>query len=154
MRAYHPEVAVESSLDENLWNLNGSPVHIVKAIMNLISNGVEAISGEGKVTITTRNLHVKEPFDGYDDEIPPGEYAVLEVDDTGSGMFPEELEKVFEPFYSKKVLGKSGTGLGMTVVLGAVKDHEGHIEIRSAKGKGTSFRIFFPATHEKIVDKD
>ena len=78
--------------------------------------------------------------------------VVLEVTDTGSGMFPEELEKVFEPFYSKKVLGKSGTGLGMTVVWGAVKDHDGHIEVQSARGSSITFRIYFPASQEIMID--
>lgn len=154
LRSYHPKVAVEPFLDETIWNINGSPVHITKAIMNLISNGVEAISGDGKLTLMTRNVTIKKPFMGYDDEIAPGEYVVLEVADTGSGMTPEELEKLFEPFYSKKVLGKSGTGLGMTVVWGAVKDHEGHIEIQSTREKGTSFKIYFPASQERIVDTD
>lgn len=154
LRSFHPHVAVETLLDETLRNVNGSPVHIMKAIMNLVSNGAEAISGDGKLTITTRNLNISHPFMGYDDEITPGEYVVLEVIDTGSGMSPEELEKVFEPFYSKKVLGKSGTGLGMTVVWGAVKDHEGHIEIQSIKGKGTTFRVYFPASREIMIDTD
>ena len=154
LRSYHPEVAVSSFLDETLLNIKGSPVHIMKAIMNLISNGVEAISGKGQLTIMTQNLDAREPFVGYDDEITPGDYAVLEVSDTGTGMSPEELEKVFEPFYSKKVLGKSGTGLGMTVVWGAVKDHEGHIEIQSTKEKGTSFRIYFPASRECLIDAE
>ena len=154
LRSYHPEVAVSSFLDETLLNIKGSPVHLMKAIMNLISNGVEAISGKGQLTIMTQNLHVRESFVGYDDEIRPGDYVVLEVSDTGSGMSPEELEKVFEPFYSKKVLGKSGTGLGMTVVWGAVKDHEGHIEIQSTKELGTSFRIYFPASRECLIDTE
>jgi signal transduction histidine kinase len=154
LRSYHPHVAVETCLDETLWNVNGSPVHIMKAIMNLVSNGAEAMTGSGKLTIITRNLNISDPFMGYDDEIAPGEYVVLEVIDTGSGMTQEELEKVFEPFYSKKVLGKSGTGLGMTVVWGAVKDHEGHIEIQSTEGKGTSFRIYFPASQERMAETD
>jgi len=154
LRSYHPHVAVETFLDETLWNVNGSPVHIMKTIMNLVSNGAEAISGEGKLTIITRNLNISCPFMGYDDEIAPGEYAVLEVIDTGTGMSQEEMEKVFEPFYSKKVLGKSGTGLGMTVVWGVVKDHESHIEIESTKGKGTTFRIYFPGSQERMIDTD
>ncbi len=154
LRSFHPGVTVEPFLDKTLHNMNASPVHIMKAIMNLISNGVEAISGDGKLTITTRNLKIRQPFLGYDDEIPAGDYIVLEVADTGSGISPEELEKVFEPFYSKKVLGKSGTGLGMTVVWGAVKDHEGHFEIHSATGNGTSFRIYLPASRESIDDAD
>jgi two-component system, cell cycle sensor histidine kinase and response regulator CckA len=69
-------------------------------------------------------------------------------------MSSEEMERVFEPFFSKKVLGRSGTGLGMTVVWGAVKDNKGHIEIQSTEGDGTSFRICFPANQEEIADTD
>ena len=122
--------------------------------MNLVSNGVEAICGPGKLAITTRNLNLEASLMAYDDEISPGEYAVLEITDTGSGMSPEEMEKVFEPFYSKKVMGKSGTGLGMTVVWGAVKDHQGHIKIQSEKEKGTSFTLYFPASDQELSDMD
>jgi two-component system cell cycle sensor histidine kinase/response regulator CckA len=75
-----------------------------------------------------------------------GDYIVLSVSDTGIGMSPEEQEKVFEPFYTKKVMGRSGTGLGMTVVWNTLKDHGGHIDIQSKKGEGTCFSLFFPAT--------
>ena len=154
LKLYHPEVEVTTCLDETLCNIDGSPFHITKAVMNLVSNGVEAVSGNGKLTIMTRNRDIRQPFMSYDDEITPGEYVILEVTDTGSGMSPEEMEKVFEPFYSKKTLGRSGTGLGMTVVWGAVKDNEGHIEIQSTERDGTSFRIYFPASQEEIVDTD
>lgn len=118
LKLYHPEVEVKTCLDKTLCNIDGSPVHIMKAIMNLVSNGVETVSGNGKLTIMTRNLNIRRSFMAYDDEITPGEYVILEVTDTGSGMSPVEMEKVFEPFYSKKALGRSGTGLGMTVVWG------------------------------------
>ncbi|MBA3036622.1 MAG: response regulator [Desulfobacterium sp.] len=154
LKAYHPEVAMETNLDKTLLNVQGSPIHIAKAIMNLVSNGAEAIFGGGKLTISTRNCVITMTIVQHNDEIPPGEYSVLEVTDTGSGMSPEEIENVFEPFYSKKVMGKSGTGLGMTVVWGAVKDHEGHIEIKSKEGIGTTIRIYFPATHKDLDDAE
>ena len=112
LRSYHPEVAVSSFLDETLLNIKGSPVHLMKAIMNLISNGVEAISGKGQLTIMTQNLHVRESFVGYDDEIRPGDYVVLEVSDTGSGMSPEELEKVFETVLQQKSSGQKRYRIG------------------------------------------
>ncbi len=154
LKSYHPGVEVRTYLDEALYNFNGSPFHIVKAIMNLVSNGAEAIPEKGKLAIKTQNCNVEKPFMGYDDEIKPGEYVVLEIEDTGSGMSREELEKVFEPFYSKKVMGKSGTGLGMTVVWGSVKDNNGHIVVQSAQGQGTSFKVYFPASHQKIEAAD
>ena len=151
MKFFHPGVVANAFLDDALWNIQASPVHILKAVMNLVSNGAEAMSGEGELTVTTRNVTLHQPFMGYDGEIPSGEYVVLEVADTGTGMGPEEKERVFEPFYSKKALGNSGTGLGMTVVWGAVKDHGGHIELMTAQGHGTCFRIFFPASREAVA---
>ncbi|MBU4001381.1 MAG: response regulator, partial [Proteobacteria bacterium] len=154
LKSYHPDVEFETFRDENLWNMEGSPIHILKTIMNLISNGAESMSGKGKLTLTTRNQNITKAFPGYNGEITPGEYVVLEVTDTGSGMSPEDIENVFEPFYSKKVMGKSGTGLGMTVVWGTVKDHDGHIEIQSKEGQGTSISIYFPASRKEIVDSE
>ena len=73
----------------------------------------------------------------------------LTVSDTGSGISPIDLEKIFEPFYTKKVMGRSGTGLGMAVVWGTVKDHKGYIEVQSIVNKGTTFKLFFPITRKK-----
>ena len=83
--------------------------------MNLIVNATEAIEMSGMVTITTRNRYLDEPLRGYED-VRKGEYAVLIVSDDGSGISSEDMERIFEPFYTKKVMGRSGTGLGLAVV--------------------------------------
>ena len=75
---------------------------------------------------------------GYD-EVKEGDYAVLTVSDTGMGISPEDREKIFEPFYTKKTMGRSGTGLGLTIVWGTVKDHNGYIDLQTAVGEGTTF---------------
>jgi len=75
--------------------------------------------------------------------------VVVKVSDTGVGMSSEDMEKIFEPFYTKKAMGRSGTGLGMAVVWGTVKDHQGYIDLKSTIGKGTTFNLYFPATREK-----
>ena len=117
--------------------------------MNLVSNAAEAMPDGGRLTISTENRYVDSPINGYD-EVEEGDYAVLKVSDTGLGITPEEQEKIFEPFYTKKVMGKSGTGLGMSVVWGTVKDHNGYVDIESSMDKGTTFSLYFPAVREAL----
>ena len=88
---------------------------------------------------------------GYD-QVCEGEYAVLTVSDSGSGIAAADLDKIFEPFYTKKVMGRSGTGLGLAVVWGTVKDHDGYIDVQSEKGKGSTFTLYFPVTREKMAE--
>jgi PAS domain S-box-containing protein len=145
----HPNVTVETSLDESLLNILGSPVHLSKTVMNLISNSAEAMSHGGKIRITTENRHVDTIKFGYDD-INEGDYAALTVIDSGIGIPPEDIERIFEPFYTKKIMGRSGTGLGMAVVWGTVKDHQGYIDLTSTEGKGTEINLYFPVTRKSI----
>ncbi len=148
MIAYHPCVKISTDLAEGLLNLKGSPVHLGKMIMNLVSNAAEAISGPGEVVIRTENSHLDEPIRGYE-EMQEGDYLVLTVSDTGNGISPEDMDKIFEPFYTKKVMGRSGTGLGLPMVWGTVKDHHGHIDVQSQEGKGSRFILYFPVTREE-----
>lgn len=149
LRSYHPNVKIKSDLDSALLNTAGSPVHLSKTIMNLVSNAAEAIPDGGKIQITTKNRYIDFPIEGYD-EVKEGDYTVLTVSDTGIGIAPEEINRIFEPFYTKKVMGRSGTGLGMAVVWGTVKDHNGYIHVTSNKGKGTTMELYFPVTRKPI----
>ena len=149
LRLYHSNVQVETRLDQGLLNINGSPVHLSKTVMNLTSNAAEAMPGGGRLLIATANRSLDRPLEGYYDIIA-GDYAVLAVSDTGSGICPEDRDRIFEPFYTKKVMGRSGTGLGMTVVWGAVKDHGGYIEVDSTEGRGTTFSLFFPVSRQEL----
>jgi CheY-like chemotaxis protein len=99
--------------------------------------------------ITSRNRYLDAPLKGYE-EIEQGEYAEISVSDMGMGMSKQDIENIFEPFYTKKQMGRSGTGLGMSVVWGTVKDHRGYIDINSIEGKGTTFTLFSPATREAL----
>jgi PAS domain S-box-containing protein len=147
LSARHPLVTFESHLEEGLLNILGSPVHLSKTVMNLISNAVEAVSHEGKIITSTSNEYIDSPIRGYD-QVQEGDYIVLTVSDTGIGIPPEDIERIFEPFYTRKVMGRSGTGLGLAVVWGTVKDHGGYIDVQSVEGKGTTFKLFFPVTGE------
>ncbi len=152
LKAYHPAVNVVTRLDKELFNIKGSPIHISKTIMNLVSNGAEAMPDGGTLTIITENQYLEEPFPGT--ELEPGEYVTVKVIDTGVGMTEEEKERIFEPFYTKKVMGRSGTGLGMAVVWGTIQDHKGHIAVESEKGRGTTFTLYFPATREETAKEE
>lgn len=145
----HPRMKILNELDNGLLNIKGSPVHLSKTIMNLVSNAEEAIADRGKITIRTENRYLDYAIKGYD-EMKEGDYVVLTVSDTGSGISAQDLGKIFEPFYTKKVMGRSGTGLGLAVVWGTVKDHNGYIDVQSEEGKGTTFTIYFPVTREEL----
>jgi PAS domain S-box-containing protein len=151
LKQFHPEVSIRTILDPELFSIKGSDVHIRKVVMNLVSNASEAIEVSGNVTISTENRYVDKPLKGYDD-VTIGEYAVLAVSDNGSGISSDELERIFDPFYTKKVLGRSGTGLGLTVIWNVVQDLDGYIDVKSDEN-GTTFELYFPITREEISEE-
>jgi PAS domain S-box-containing protein len=148
LQSDNPKVQVSKELDPGLQPILGSPVHLSKTLMNLVHNAVEAISGEGRVVVSTGRARLQEGIKGYE-MIEPGEYAVLSVSDTGLGISPRDIEKIFEPFYTKKAMGRSGSGLGMAIVWGTVKDHRGYVDVKSEEGKGTIFDLYFPVPGEE-----
>jgi len=150
VKSFHPNVKMKTSLDADLLNTLGSPVHLSKTIMNLVSNAAEAMAAGGEILISTENRYINKPIRGYDN-VEEGDYIILRVSDTGVGISPKDIERIFEPFYTKKVMGRSGTGLGMAVVWGTVKDHKGYIDVQSTEGKGTTFTLYFPATRQELV---
>jgi signal transduction histidine kinase len=146
---YHSGVTVETSLQSDLLNIMGSPVHLSKTIMNLISNAAEAMPNGGKISITTENRYIDSSLNGFD-AVDEGDYATLTVSDRGVGISSEDVERIFEPFYTKKTMGRSGTGLGMAVVWGTVKDHSGYIDVQSELGEGSTFTLYFPITRKSL----
>ncbi len=152
LKLYHPNVHADANLEPNLAPVLGSPVHLSKTIMNLVSNAVEAMNNGGTVFITTENRSIKNPIKGFE-TIEEGDYAMVTVSDTGVGIPSEDIEKIFEPFYTKKVMGRSGTRLGMAVVWGTAKDHKGFIDVQSSEGKGTTFTLYFPITRQKLAKR-
>jgi PAS domain S-box-containing protein len=150
LKIYHPNVHIKTDFEADLLNISGSPIHLSKTIMNLVTNSAEAISDMGEIILSTKNRYIDRSLNGYD-KIKEGDYVTLSVRDTGIGIPSGDLERIFEPFYTKKVMGKSGTGLGMAVVWGTVKDHKGYIDVKSDSGKGTEFTLYFPVVRQELT---
>jgi len=148
LKSFHPLVAIVPRLDDHLLNIMGSPVHLAKTIMNLVSNAAEAMPDGGTIRVCTRNTYVDRPIKGYD-RVAEGDYAVVEVSDAGVGIPAGDFKLIFEPFFTKKKMGRSGTGLGMAVVWGTVKDHKGYIDVHSVEGRGTTLTLYFPVTRKE-----
>ena len=134
---------MELQLDPNLATVTGSPVALKKVLMNLVANGAEAQPHGGRIRIATQNVILAAPLEGFQ-RIGPGEFVVLTVADEGEGIAQDDRQRIFEPFYTKKVMGRSGTGLGLTVVWGTVEDHGGAIDIDSELGLGTTISVYLP----------
>lgn len=151
----YPQVELRTRLEAEVMHVEGSPTHLSKALMNLVHNSFESMLAHGEIVITTKNVRVDEPIDGYE-QVPQGEYICLTVSDTGSGISKKELRRVFEPFYTRKEMSRSGTGLGMTVIWATTKDHGGYIDIASQEGEGTHISLYLPVTKKrtKAADSD
>ncbi len=146
----HQQVRSNLKYDPALFNISCSPVHLKKCLMNLVNNGLEAIAGDGEITVSTRNQYVDKPV-AQNQFMAKGEYVVLAVADSGAGIAKEDMAHIFEPFYTKKKMGRSGTGLGLAIVWNTVHDHGGAVTIESGE-KGTTFELYFPSVREEAVD--
>jgi PAS domain S-box-containing protein len=138
-----PGVKLQCNFDDNIDKVLGSGVHLSKVVMNLVLNAYEAMPDGGTLTISTSQRHLDALLGGFD-KILKGEYVLLCVRDSGHGISPEDLDKVLEPYFTKKKMGTSGSGLGLSVVYGVVKDHKGYYDIFSEIGKGAEFILYFP----------
>jgi CheY-like chemotaxis protein len=151
--SFHPLVDVQTALEPKLANTLGSSIHLGKTIMNLVSNAAEAMPNGGRVIISTENVYLERPIRGYSD-VKEGAYVLLRISDSGVGISSEDRQRIFEPFYTKKKMGRSGTGLGMSVVWGTVQDHKGYIDVQSTEGDGTCIELYLPATLQSEERKD
>ena len=147
LRSLYPKIACQQNFNAINADILCSPVHVKKCIMNLLTNGFEAIVDRGEIVISTENQHINEP-ENRASKIEPGNYVVLSVEDTGPGIASKDLEHIFEPFYTKKVMGRSGTGLGLAVVWNSMEDHNGEIIVESSDN-GTSFQLSFPISKQE-----
>jgi PAS domain S-box-containing protein len=149
--ATFPRISVKASLATHLWTTSCSTVHIQKCLMNLVSNGAEAFAADvtGTIVIASRNEVLHHPLSEFPD-IGTGRYVVLTVSDNGTGIGTNDLEHIFEPFYTRKSMGRSGTGLGLTVVWNTMQDHRGAVTVESSSATGTIFSLYLPATEEDL----
>lgn len=152
LKQNYPDVKLDVDLEPNLFGIVGSPVHLSKMIMNLVSNAAEAMPQGGRVLIESDNRYIEQPIRGYENH-QEGDYVCLTISDRGIGIAETDIDRIFEPFYTKKAMGRSGTGLGMAVVWGTVKDHQGYIEVQSTEGKGTVFHVYLPACRQSSPHK-
>lgn len=153
LSATQPHVKMTTELDPGLMNLNGVRHQLEKTVMNLVLNSVESIQPNGphgdNIIIKTFNQYIEQPIQGHE-TMTEGEYAVLQIADQGVGIASEDINKIFEPFYTRKVMGRSGTGLGLAVVWSAVQDHDGYIRVASVQNEGAVFTLHFPVTRKAV----
>ena len=136
-------IAVETALGDGLWGISADPDRLRAAMLSLTTNGREAMPRGGTLTIATRNVCIDLGTVANENRVPPGEYVSITVRDNGTGMTPEVIAKVFDPYFTTKETGY-GIGLGLSQVYGFMKQSNGYIDINSAPGSGTSVTLFFP----------
>ncbi len=146
-RSIGEAIEIETVVSGGLWNAFIDSTQIENAVLNLAINARDAMDGVGKLTIEVRNAHLDPEYAAENSEVRPGQYVMIAVTDTGAGISPEILGQVFEPFFTTKPEGK-GSGLGLSMVYGFVKQSGGHVKIYSEVGQGTSIKIYLPRVHE------
>ena len=146
LKALYPHISRQENLDATDPFISCSQTHIKKCLMNLVTNAAEAIGDQGMIRIETSNRYLVP--EEREQGLPEGEYVVLTVADNGPGISETDLEHIFEPFYTRKMMGRSGTGLGLTVVWNTVQDHGGRIQVESSGG-GTVFQLYLPVVAGK-----
>ena len=142
-RTLGEQVELEGVLAPRLWAIEADQNQLESAILNLAVNARDAMPEGGKLTIETANTALDESYAAVDAEVVPGQYVVICVSDTGSGMSKDTLARVFEPFFTTKDVGR-GTGLGLSMVYGFVKQSGGHVTLYSEEGQGTAVKLYFP----------
>ncbi len=147
-RSLGEDVRVEAIIAGGLWNTFIDPNQMENVLLNLAINARDAMAGSGTLTLMADNVVLGEEYVRLHPEVAPGAYVMLSVTDTGSGMSPEVMERAFEPFFTTKPEGR-GTGLGLSMVYGFVKQSGGHVELRSELGHGTTFKLYLPRTEQE-----
>jgi PAS domain S-box-containing protein len=146
-RALGESVEVETSVTGGLWNTFVDPAQIENALLNLAINARDAMGGNGKLTIEVGNAFLDDAYAQAHTDVSAGQYVLVAVSDTGSGMTPQVIAQAFEPFFSTKPVGQ-GTGLGLSMVYGLARQSGGHIKIYSELGQGTTVKLYLPRSHQ------
>ncbi len=149
LKSLHPNITYHQQFAATQSELLCSPVHIKKCLMNLVTNAAEAIAGSGEITVSTYNTQIT-AADSINNDLGEGSYVVLSIQDTGPGISSTDMAHIFEPFYTQKIMERSGTGLGLTVVWNTMKDHNGKVLVGSDKN-GTCFKLYFSVSENKSV---
>ncbi len=142
------DIVIRTDLEPDIWTVRADTGSIEQVIMNLAGNARDAMPNGGSLTIRTENVVLDEEQSNVILEARPGKFVCLSVEDSGAGMNKKTIQHIFEPFFTTKEAGK-GTGLGLSVVYGIVKQHEGWINVSSKPGRGSTFRIYLPASSVK-----
>jgi PAS domain S-box-containing protein len=136
-------IEISPKLSDDAWPTLVDPSQLTTAVLNLSLNARDAMPRGGKLTLETDNVHLDQDYASMNSEVAPGDYVMIAVSDTGTGIPAALMEKVFDPFFTTKEVGK-GTGLGLSMVFGFVKQSGGHIKIYSEEGHGTTVKIYLP----------
>jgi two-component system cell cycle sensor histidine kinase/response regulator CckA len=152
-RSIPKEIAIELRLEPELWAVEADSSQISQVLMNLCVNARDAMPDGGTLILETRNLTLDEEYARTVLEARPGRYVRLSVSDTGCGMSPEVQARLFEPFFTTKEVGE-GTGLGLSVVYGIVKGHNGFINVYSQEGWGSTFHVYLPAIQSAVEERE
>jgi PAS domain S-box-containing protein len=152
-RSLGEQIEIEAGGGAGLWQIEVDPNHLESALVNLAINARDAMPNGGKLTIEAANIYVDSDYAASNPEMTPGQYVLIAVTDTGTGMSADTLNHAFEPFFTTKELGQ-GTGLGLSQVYGFVKQSGGHVKIYSEAGHGTSVKIYLPRYLGHALDED
>ncbi len=152
VRDSYPDVSYQCNFNALQPTISCSPVHVKKCLINLVINGAESMVSSGTVTVSTYNKFVDKAM-ALTLKIKVGEYIILSVRDTGTGISDTDLKHIFEPFYTKKTMGKSGTGLGLAVVWNTMEDHKGKVLVESSE-EGTCFHLYFPVSKDRKTTEE
>ncbi len=142
-RVLGEQIDIEVVRGGGLWEALVDPAQLDSALLNLCINARDAMQGGGRLTIETANAHLDQAYANWHEEVQPGQYVMIAVSDTGTGMSREVVARAFEPFFTTKPAGK-GSGLGLSMVFGFVKQSNGHVKIYSEPGQGTVVKLYLP----------
>ena len=146
-----PSIRLETDLPRDIFSVEADPAQMQMVLSAVVSNSTEAIEGDGRISITASNEEIDSEFAKNHPELNPGKYVCLTIEDDGQGMSAETLNKIFEPFYTTKFIGR---GLGMAAVYGIIQNHDGWITVDSELNKGTIIRIYLPGIEAEEIEKE